>query len=185
MLGFEAADPGRYGRLVMDGEQLVRIVEYKDATDAERAISLCNSGVVACKASLLFELIGKVSNDNAAGEYYLTDVVAIARAMDRTTTVVLCDESETLGINTRLELAQAEQIFQDNARKTAQEDGVTLIAPDTVHFAFDTVLGRDSVIEPYVVFGPGVTVAGSDGQTMRLPSGLMRHPGRQVLANRS
>ena len=170
VLGFHAADPGRYGRLVTEGDTLLRIVEHKDASEAERAISLCNSGVIACNAALLFELIGHIGNDNAAGEYYLTDIVAIAREMQRTATVVLCDESETLGINTRPELARAEDIFQTRARHTAQEDGVTLISPDTVHFAFDTVLGRDSIIEPYVVFGPGVTV--ESGATIRAFSHL-------------
>ena len=165
ILGFEAADPGRYGRLVMRGDALERIVEFKDAADEERAIALCNSGVLACDAALLFELIDTLGNDNASGEYYLTDVVAAARARDLSATVVRCDEAETLGINTRAELAAAEAAFQARARATAFEDGVSMPAPETVHFAFDTVLGRDSLIEPYVVFGPGVTV--ETGATIR------------------
>ena len=158
VLGFEAANPGRYGRLIMQADQLDRIVEFKDATAAERETRLCNSGVVAADASTLFKLIDAVGNENAAGEYYLTDIVAIARARGLTATVVRCDETETLGINSRAELSTAEALYQTKARKNAQEDGVTLTAPETVFFAHDTVIGRDTVIEPNVVLGPGVTV---------------------------
>ncbi|MDP5335591.1 MAG: bifunctional UDP-N-acetylglucosamine diphosphorylase/glucosamine-1-phosphate N-acetyltransferase GlmU [Paracoccaceae bacterium] len=158
VLGFHAADPGRYGRLVMAGDRLDRIVEFKDATDEERAITLCNSGVIAADAKTLFDLVAAVGNDNAAGEYYLTDIIAIARARGLTATAVTCPEAETMGINTRTELAQAEAAFQARARAQALEDGVTLVAPDTVHFAHDTVIGRDTVVEQNVVFGPGVTV---------------------------
>ena len=158
VLGFHAAEPGRYGRLVTDGDRLERIVEYKDATEAERAITLCNSGVMAADAALLARLVARVGNDNASGEYYLTDVVALARAEGRTAGVVVCDEAETLGVNSRAELAAAEAAFQARARAEALETGVTLAAPETVHFAFDTEVGRDAVVEPYVVFGPGVTV---------------------------
>ncbi|MET4100818.1 bifunctional UDP-N-acetylglucosamine pyrophosphorylase/glucosamine-1-phosphate N-acetyltransferase [Roseovarius sp. MBR-78] len=158
VLGFNAADPGRYGRLVMAGAALERIVEFKDASEAERAIRLCNSGVVMAPAPLLFDLVGAVGNDNAAGEYYLTDIVALARARGLTATAVTCDEAETLGVNSRAELAGAEAAFQARARAEALETGVTLPAPETVHFARDTVVGRDTVIEPFVVFGPGVTV---------------------------
>ncbi|WP_300055823.1 bifunctional UDP-N-acetylglucosamine diphosphorylase/glucosamine-1-phosphate N-acetyltransferase GlmU [uncultured Roseobacter sp.] len=170
ILGFEAADPGRYGRLVMQGDTLERIVEFKDADAAERAITLCNSGVVACRSELLFELIDDIGNDNAAGEYYLTDIVGLARARGLSATVVTCDESETLGINTRAELAGAEAAFQTRARAQAFEDGVTLPAPETVHFAFDTVIGRDTIVEPNVVFGPDVTV--ESGATIRAFSHL-------------
>ena len=158
VLGFEAADPGRYGRLVMDGDSLERIVEFKDATEAERAITLCNSGVVCADAALLFDLIDGVGNDNASGEYYLTDIIGLARARGLSVGAVRCPEAETLGINTRAELAAAEAGFQARKRAEAFEDGVTLVAPDTVHFALDTVIGRDAVVEPNVVFGPGVTV---------------------------
>ena len=158
VLGFEAQDPGRYGRLVVEGGALTRIVEFKDATEAERAITLCNSGVVMAEAALLFELVGAVGNDNAAGEYYLTDIVEIARTRGLSSVAVRCDEAETLGINTRAELAAAEARFQARARAQALADGVTLIAPETVFFAQDTVLGRDALIEPNVYFGPGVTV---------------------------
>lgn len=158
VLGFHAADPGRYGRLVADGNRLERIVEFKDATEAERQITLCNSGVICADRAGLFELIAQVGNANAAGEYYLTDIIALARAQGLSAGLVICDEAETLGINTRAELAAAEAAFQARARAQALEDGVTLQAPDTVIFAQDTVIGRDSIIEPYVVFGPDVTI---------------------------
>lgn len=158
VLGFEAADPGRYGRLVMDGETLERIVEFKDADEATRAISFCNSGVVAASAATLFDLIAAVGNDNASSEYYLTDIAEIARARGLSTTAIACDEAETLGINSRPELARAEAAFQARKRMETLEDGVTMPAPDTVHFAYDTYVGRDTIIEQNVVFGPDVTV---------------------------
>ena len=158
VLGFEARDPGRYGRLVTEGDRLAKIVEFKDATDEERAITLCNSGVICADASILFDLIDAVGNDNASGEYYLTDIVEVANARGLTATAVACDEAETLGINTRAELSDAEGIFQKNARRAAMEDGALLQAPDTVFFSADTVIGRDAVVEPNVVFAPGVTV---------------------------
>jgi len=158
VLGFEAADPGRYGRLITKGDALERIVEFKDATDEERAVTLCNSGVIAAKSSVLFDLIAAVSNDNASGEYYLTDIIGIARSKGLSSTVVRCDEAETLGVNSRAELIAAEADFQARARTAAIEDGVTLLAPDTVFFAYDTYLGRDAIIEQNVIFGPNVTV---------------------------
>ncbi|CUH80238.1 bifunctional UDP-N-acetylglucosamine diphosphorylase/glucosamine-1-phosphate N-acetyltransferase GlmU [Tropicibacter naphthalenivorans] len=158
VLGFEASDPARYGRLVTDGDTLDRIVEYKDATEAERAITLCNSGVVAADAKTLFELVGAVGNDNASGEYYLTDIVGIARAKGLSATVVRCDEAETMGVNSRKDLAAAEAEFQAKARAELLDLGVTLAAPDTVFLAWDTVIGRDTEIEQNVVFGPEVTV---------------------------
>ena len=170
VLGFEAADPGRYGRLILKDDQLDRIVEYKEATDEERSVKLCNSGVVAANAATLFDLIDAVGNDNAAGEYYLTDIIGIARARGLSATVVRCAEAETLGINSRAELAKAEALFQANARQMAQEDSVTLVAPETVYFAHDTVVGRDTVIEQNVVFGPDVTI--ESGTTIRAFSHL-------------
>ena len=159
VLGFEAADPGRYGRLVTDAEgNLLRIVEFKDADAATRAIRLCNSGVMAADAALLRQFVGQLGNDNASGEYYLTDVPGLARAAGFRAAVVTCDESETLGVNTRAELARAEAIFQSRRRTQALEDGVTLTAPETVFFALDTQIGRDAIIGPNVVFGPGVTI---------------------------
>ncbi|WP_435167368.1 bifunctional UDP-N-acetylglucosamine diphosphorylase/glucosamine-1-phosphate N-acetyltransferase GlmU [Falsirhodobacter sp. 1013] len=158
VLGFRHEGPGRYGRLVTQGEALERIVEYKDATAEERAITLCNSGVICAQTSVLLDLVAAVGNDNASGEYYLTDIVQIARERGLTAGVVICDEAETLGINTRAELSQAEAAFQARARAEALENGVTLTAPETVFLALDTVIGRDAVIGPNVVFGPRVTI---------------------------
>jgi bifunctional UDP-N-acetylglucosamine pyrophosphorylase/glucosamine-1-phosphate N-acetyltransferase len=158
ILGFEAADPARYGRLIMQGESLEKIVEFKDASDAERAITFCNSGLMACDAAVMFGLLDQVGNDNASGEYYLTDLVELARAEGLSVTAVSCPEAETLGINSRADLAAAEAVFQAHARAELLDIGVTLTAPETVHLAFDTIIGRDTVIEPNVVFGPGVTV---------------------------
>ena len=158
VLGFEAADPGRYGRLVTRGDAVLRIVEYLDATDEERAITLCNSGVVACRAGLLGDLVAALGNANAKGEYYLTDIVELAGARGLSAGVVRCPEAETLGINTRAELAAAEGIFQARARAALLADGVTLTDPATTYLALDTVIGRDAVIGPCTHFGPGVTV---------------------------
>ncbi|WP_423206374.1 bifunctional UDP-N-acetylglucosamine diphosphorylase/glucosamine-1-phosphate N-acetyltransferase GlmU [Paracoccus yeei] len=158
VLGFEAADPGRYGRLVTGPEGLERIVEWKDADEATRAIRLVNSGVLAADAGLLRDVLPRLGNRNASGEYYLTDIPALARAAGRRVEVVTCDEDETLGINTRAELAAAEAAFQARARARALDDGVTLTDPATVWFALDTVIGRDAIIGPNVVLGPGVTI---------------------------
>ncbi|MEO0939613.1 MAG: bifunctional UDP-N-acetylglucosamine diphosphorylase/glucosamine-1-phosphate N-acetyltransferase GlmU [Pseudomonadota bacterium] len=158
VLGFEAADPGRYGRLITRGDALERIVEAKDATDAERAVTLCNSGVMACRAPLIWELLAEVTDDNAAGEFYLTDLPALARARGLTAGVVTCEEAETLGVNSRTELAAADALFQARAKAALVEDGVTLLDPASTYLAFDTVIGRDSTIDPNVYFGPGVTV---------------------------
>lgn len=158
VLGFEAADAGRYGRLVMDGDALQRIVEFKDATNQERAITLCNSGVICASSEVLFSLLGDVTDDNAGGEFYLTDIIGIARARGLSATVVRCDEAETMGINSRAELATAEAAFQTRARRDAVDNGVTLQAPETVYFSYDTYIGSDTVVEPNVVFARGVTV---------------------------
>ncbi|MDF1871333.1 bifunctional UDP-N-acetylglucosamine diphosphorylase/glucosamine-1-phosphate N-acetyltransferase GlmU [Vannielia sp.] len=170
VLGFEPVDPARYGRLKMSGDSLDAIVEFKDATDKERAITLCNSGVICADAAELFSLLDDVTNDNASGEYYLTDVIAIARARGLSCGVVTCDEAETMGINSRADLAAAEAAFQSRARAEALTAGVTLTAPETVYFAHDTHLGRDATIEPHVIFGPGVTV--ETGATIRAFSHL-------------
>ena len=158
VLGFEAADPGRYGRLIVEGEHLKKIVEFKDASDEERQITLCNSGVICAKSAILFDLIAAVGNDNASGEYYLTDIVEIAQRKGLNATSVTCDESETLGVNSRVQLAEADAIFQSKARVALMEAGVTLHAPDTVYLSHDTHIGPDTIIEPNVVFGASVTV---------------------------
>lgn len=158
VLGFEAKDPGLYGRLVTSGETLEKIVEYQEATDEERSITLCNSGVICASAKTLFDLIARVGNTNAASEYYLTDIVEIAHADGLSAGVVICDEAETLGVNTRAQLAEAEAAFQSRARSDALENGVTLTAPETVFFALDTHIGRDAIIGPNVQFGTKVTI---------------------------
>ena len=158
VLGFQAASAGRYGRLVMNGAAVSRIVEYKDASEQERAITFCNSGVICAKADVLFSLLEAVGNDNASKEYYLTDIVQLANDRNFSVAAVHCDEAETMGINSRAELAQAEASFQSRTRMEMMALGVSLTAPETVYFAYDTVLGRDSQVEPNVVFGPGVTV---------------------------
>ncbi|MSU89141.1 bifunctional UDP-N-acetylglucosamine diphosphorylase/glucosamine-1-phosphate N-acetyltransferase GlmU [Rhodobacteraceae bacterium 2CG4] len=171
VLGFEAADPSGYGRLITGADgALQAIVEHKDASAAQRAIRLCNSGVVCADAPTLFGLIEAVGNDNAKGEFYLTDIVAIARARGLSCRAVTCDEAETLGVNSRADLARAEATFQTAARARAMAGGATLTAPDTVFLAHDTRLGRDVTVEPFVTFGPGVTVA--DGARIRAYSHL-------------
>lgn len=158
VLGFEAADPGRYGRLIMTGNTLNRIVEFKDASDKERAVTFCNSGIIMASATNMTYLVSRLENDNAADEYYLTDIIELARKDGLSATAIACEEAETLGINSRAELADAEAAFQARARNAAMENGVTLPAPETVHFALDTHLGRDALVEQNVVFGLGVTV---------------------------
>jgi bifunctional UDP-N-acetylglucosamine pyrophosphorylase/glucosamine-1-phosphate N-acetyltransferase len=159
-LGFEAADPFGYGRLLQDsGGRLAAIREEKDASADERAIRLCNAGLMAIDGRRAFELLARIGNDNAKREYYLTDIVELARADGLETRVVVADETEVLGVNDRIQLAQAEAVLQTRLRRAAMAAGTTLVAPETVFLAHDTALGRDVVIEPHVVFGPGVTVA--------------------------
>ncbi|PPD27159.1 MAG: bifunctional N-acetylglucosamine-1-phosphate uridyltransferase/glucosamine-1-phosphate acetyltransferase [Hyphomicrobium sp.] len=159
VLGFQAADPAGYGRLITAADgSLATIREDKDASPDERAVRLCNSGVLAFRVPDLASLLGRIGNANAKGEYYLTDAVEIARADGHRAMVVLCPEDEVLGVNARDQLATAEGIFQARRRRAAMQDGATLIAPETVWFSSDTRLGRDVVIEPNVFFGPGVVV---------------------------
>ena len=159
VLGFEAADPGAYGRLVLDADGgLNRIVEAKEADAAELAIRLCNSGVIAAPAHLLFELLSEVTNVNAKGEYYLTDVVGLARGRGLQIAAVLTDETRTLGVNSQAELAAAEAQWQGGRRRNALAAGVAMPAPDTVIFAHDTVVEGGALVEPHVVFAAGVTV---------------------------
>lgn len=160
VLGFRPQDTLQYGRILSDGDRITKMVEHKDATDAERACTLCNSGLMAVRSGELFGLLSRVGNTNAQGEYYLVDIVNIANADGRTCAVVVTDdEDEVAGINSRAELAQAEGRWQQRRRAQAMADGASLIAPETVWFAWDTVIGRDVVVEPNVWFGPGVTVA--------------------------
>ena len=172
VLGFEPEDPLQYGRvLAHDDGRIAMMVEYKDATDEQRACRLCNSGLMAVKSADLFDLLSRVGNDNAQGEYYLVDIVNVATLEGRTCAVITTDDPDEVGgINSRGELAEAEARWQARRRKDAMADGVTLTAPETVFFAWDTQLGRDVTIEPNVVFGPGVTVA--DDVTIRAFSHL-------------
>jgi bifunctional UDP-N-acetylglucosamine pyrophosphorylase/glucosamine-1-phosphate N-acetyltransferase len=160
VLGFEPADTLQYGRIVAENGKIAKMVEHKDASDAERATRLCNSGLMAVRSDELFALLDRVGNDNSQGEYYLVDIVNVANADGRTCAVVVTpDADEVAGINSRAELAEAEARWQARRRKQAMDDGATLIAPETVWFAWDTQLGRDVTVEPNVVFGPGVKVA--------------------------
>lgn len=184
VLGFEARDPARYGRLIVDSsDKLEKIVEYKDASEAERAITLCNSGVVAADRATLFDLLSEVDNTNASGEYYLTDVPALGRATGLISKVVRCAEAETLGVNSRVELAQAEALYQHAARQALMESGVTMIDPASVYLAYDTQIGQDTILEPNIVFGPkvhidaGVTIrAFSHLENCRVASGVTMGP---------
>ncbi len=160
VLGFRPDDALQYGRIIAEGDRVVKMVEHKDASEAERACTLCNSGLMAVKGSDLFALLAQVGNDNAQGEYYLTDIVNVANAAGKTCAVVVTDDpDEVAGINSRAELAQAEGRWQQRRRLAAMADGASLVAPETVWFSHDTVLGRDVTVEQNVVFGPGVTVA--------------------------
>lgn len=159
VLGFDAADPGAYGRLILgeDGS-LNRIVEAKDATDHEKAVTACNSGVIAADAALLFDILDSVGADNAKDEYYLTDVVGLAVGKGLSAQATFAPEAAVMGVNAQGELAVAEAVFQAHRRQQLMVDGVTMSAPDTVHFSYDTEIAAGVTIEPYVVFGPGVTV---------------------------
>ena len=165
VLGFRPADPTGYGRLVTQGGELIAIVEHADATEMERAIALCNGGLMAFDGKVALQILERIGNANRKGEFYLTDAVKIARNMKRKTVAFEVTEDEVSGINTKAQLAATEATMQQRLRQAALEGGVTLVAPETVHLAADTKLGRDVTIEPYVVFGPGVTV--EDGATIR------------------
>lgn len=159
VVGFEQDDPTGYGRLVVNtNDQLTAIIEEKDASDDEKMIDLCNSGIMAFRGVHLPELLAALTTDNAAGEYYLTDTVAHANAKGLRCRVVVADSEELAGINTRGQLAEAEHVLQWRLREKAMENGATLVDPQTTYFAADTVLGRDVIVHPQVVFGPKVTV---------------------------
>jgi bifunctional UDP-N-acetylglucosamine pyrophosphorylase/glucosamine-1-phosphate N-acetyltransferase len=158
-------DPLKYGRIILgEGDRIAKMVEYKDATEEEREVRLCNSGMMAIRAKDLFRWLGEVGNDNAAGEYYLPDVVNIASAEGREAVVIEGDPYETAGVNSRAELAHLELEWQRRRREQVLHEGATLIDPESVWFAYDTKLGRDVTVEPHVVFGPGVQIA--DGSTI-------------------
>lgn len=158
-------DPLKYGRIILgQGDRIAKMVEYKDASEDERAVRLCNSGMMAVRAKDLFRWLGEVGNDNAAGEYYLPDIVNIAASEGREAVVIEGDSYEAAGVNSRAELAHLELEWQRRRREQALDEGATLIDPESVWFAYDTKLGRDVTVEPHVVFGPGVEVA--DGATI-------------------
>jgi bifunctional UDP-N-acetylglucosamine pyrophosphorylase/glucosamine-1-phosphate N-acetyltransferase len=160
VVAFRPDDPAHYGRILAESDgTIARMVEYKDATEAERAVDLCNSGLMAVRSEDLWALLDRVGNDNKAGEYYLPDIVMLAAADGRRSAVIETDADEVAGINSRGELAAVESLWQDRRRARAMADGVSLVAPETVWFAWDTEIGRDTLIEPNVVFGPGVRIA--------------------------
>ncbi len=158
VLGFRAADPTGYGRLVMDGDRLTVIREQADASAAEQAITLCNAGVMAFDGRVALQVLERIGNANSKGEYYLTDAVEIVRALGRDVAVVETGEDEVRGINNRAQLAEAEAVMQARLRQAALDAGVTMIAPETVFLAADTAFGKDVTVEPFVVFGRGVSV---------------------------
>jgi len=159
------ADPAKYGRIILgEGDRIAKMVEFRDATEEERAVTLCNSGMMAVRAGDLFRWLERVGNDNAAGEYYLPDIVTVAAAEGREAVVIEGDPYEAAGVNSRAELAHLELEWQRRRREQALDEGATLIDPESVWFAYDTRLGRDVTVEPHVVFGPGVEVA--DGATI-------------------
>ncbi|OJU27262.1 MAG: UDP-N-acetylglucosamine diphosphorylase/glucosamine-1-phosphate N-acetyltransferase [Nitrobacter sp. 62-13] len=172
VLGFHAADPTGYGRLIVDDGRLIAIREQAEASAEERRITLCNAGVMAFDGKAALRIIEKIGNANSKGEYYLTDAVGITRETGLTATVIETGEDEVRGINTKAQLAEAEQVMQARLRKAALDAGVTMIAPETVFLAPDTSFGKDVTIEPYVVIGPGVTIA--DGAVIHSFSHLVQ-----------
>ncbi|MCZ8193625.1 MAG: bifunctional UDP-N-acetylglucosamine diphosphorylase/glucosamine-1-phosphate N-acetyltransferase GlmU [Brevundimonas sp.] len=160
VIGFEACDPAAYGRLILEGETLAAIVEAKEASPDQLAVTACNSGVLAAPADLLFGLLDRVGNANAKGEYYLTDVVALARDAGHPTRAVFAGEDAVMGVNAQAELAAAEALFQKVRREDLLAAGVRMPAPETVYLSWDTEIGPGAVVEPYVMFGPGARIAG-------------------------
>jgi bifunctional UDP-N-acetylglucosamine pyrophosphorylase / glucosamine-1-phosphate N-acetyltransferase len=159
VLGFRAADPTGYGRLLMEGDRLVAIREHADASAEERKVTLCNAGVMALAGKSALAILDEIGNANSKGEYYLVDAIGIARRRGLEAVVIETSEDEVRGINTKAQLAEAEGVMQARLRKQAMDAGVTLIAPETVYLAADTKFGTDVTIEPFVVIGPGVTIA--------------------------
>jgi len=159
VLGFQAADPTGYGRLVLAGDSLTAIREQADASAEERKITLCNAGVMAFDGRKALDILDKIGNANSKGEYYLVDAVSIVRNLGGEAVVIETGEDEVRGINTKAQLAEAESVMQARLREQAMDAGVTLIAPETVYLAADTKFGKDVTIEPFVVIGPGVSIA--------------------------
>jgi bifunctional UDP-N-acetylglucosamine pyrophosphorylase/glucosamine-1-phosphate N-acetyltransferase len=158
VLGFRAADPTGYGRLLLEGDRLTAIREHADATEEERKVTLCNAGVMAFDGRRALEILDRIGNANSKAEYYLVDAVEIVREMGLEAVVIETSEDEVRGINDKTQLAEAEAVMQARLRKAALDAGVTLIAPETVFLSADTTFGRDVTIEPFVVIGPGVTI---------------------------
>ena len=159
VLGFRPSDPTGYGRLITAGQQLLAIREQADANGAERAIGLCNAGMMALAGKSALKILERIGNRNRKGEFYLTDAVEVARGMNLSAVAVEVEEDDVRGINTKKELAEAEAAAQERLRKAALDAGVTLVAPETVFLSADTKFGKDVVVEPYVVFGEKVSVA--------------------------
>lgn len=159
VLGFRPDDPAGYGRLIMDGDQLVAIREENDASEAERAITLCNGGLMALSGQHALRLLDEIKDDNRKSEFYLTDAVAVARAHGLRAVAIEVEEDDVRGINTKAQLAETEAVLQQRLRRQALDAGVTMIAPETVFLSADTAFGSDVVVEPYVIFGSDVTVA--------------------------
>jgi bifunctional UDP-N-acetylglucosamine pyrophosphorylase/glucosamine-1-phosphate N-acetyltransferase len=158
VLGFHASPETKYGRLLTEGDSVKEIVEFKDASASEKSITLCNSGIFLVKSSVLKDLVPKISNKNAAKEFYLTDIVKLASEAGFSSKFILCEEDEVLGVNDKIDLSNCEKNLQNKFRKTHMENGVSLIAPETVFFSFDTKISADVIIEPNVIFGKNVEI---------------------------
>lgn len=158
VVGFEPDDPARYGRLIVDENGLEAIVEFKDATWEQRAIGLCNSGIMCVNGTKLFTLLKQIRNENAAQEYYLTDIIKLAKEAEMNVGYIVVNQKEASGVNSRIDLAIAEKIFQERMRQKVLANGVTLLDPETTYFSFDTQIENDVIIEPCVFIGPGVKI---------------------------
>ncbi|MDG2523091.1 bifunctional UDP-N-acetylglucosamine diphosphorylase/glucosamine-1-phosphate N-acetyltransferase GlmU [Caulobacter segnis] len=182
VLGFDAAEPGAYGRLIIAPHQiLLRIVEAKEADETVLAVKHCNSGVLAADAKVLFDLLSKVTNDNAKGEYYLTDIVGLAHDAGLKARVAFASEEAVMGVNSQAELAAAEAVFQRRRRIAAMDGGVSMTAPETVFLSWDTELAAGVTVEPNVVFGPGVSVAsGAQIRAFSHLEGAVVHEGAEI-----
>src|SRR6266849_1832900 len=177
VLGFRPRDPTGYGRILLEGGQIVAIREELDASTLERRIDLCNGGLMAFAGATALAILDRIGNDSRKAEFYLTDAIAIVRAIGRKAVVIETEEDDVRGVNTKAQLAETEAVLQQRLRRAALKAGVTLVAPETVFLSADTTFGRDVVVEPFVVFGPGVTV--EDNAVIRSFSHLERaHVGK-------